>query len=141
MRAALERLGERAAPVPALTTGDPGDIPDGIVHDDVRDQLRRLADKWGSTPKFVLRCAVTVQVVKAWKDELEDTGPESGEMHYNVSTAPDDTSTMLEPGYAEEVADEPPSMRDEDADDDGGEGEPDETLVSERVLPKKPTKH
>ena len=114
MRAAIERLGERIAPAPAMMSGDPGDIPDGIVHDDVRDELRRLANKWRSTPRFVLRCAVTLQVVKTWKDELEHPGRESGEMHYNVSSAPDDTGTMFEPGYAEEVTEEPSTTDDDE---------------------------
>jgi hypothetical protein len=129
MRAAIERIGERIAPVPAMTTGDPGDIPDGIVHDDIRDQLRRLAEKWGATPSFVLQCAVTHQIVKAWKVEVDDTSRESGEVHLNVSAAQDDTSTMFEPGYAEEVSDEPTAAED------------DEEPVSDRPLPRKPVKH
>lgn len=133
LHASLERLKEQVAlvgaPTPSALTDD---IPDGIVHDDVRQQLRWLAHKWGVTPQMVLRCAVTFQVLKIWKDELEDTGPESGEVHLNVSTAVDDTGDMFRPGYAEEISEEPTAAEDDDEEDDP---------VSARPLPRKPTKH
>jgi len=137
LRAVLERLGERVSPVQAATTADGGEIPDGIVHDDVREQINALARKWGATPRFVLRCAVTFQVVRAWKDELQGERP-SGEVMLNVTSAVDDTSAMFEPGYAEEIDDEPPSMRgEEEEQDDDDEDAP----SSRRASPQKPTKH
>ena len=63
----------------------PAAIPDGLLREEVRAEINALARRWHTTPLFVLRAAVAVQLHQA----RQDADRESGEVfRLNVDAPP-----------------------------------------------------
>lgn len=52
----------------------PAVIPDGLLREDVRAEINALAQRWHTTPLFVLRAAVAVQLQQTRRESDRESG-------------------------------------------------------------------
>jgi hypothetical protein len=117
----------------------PAEIPPGLLPPELRKELYEVASKLNSRPVKLLQLAVALELQRT----REEGEPTSGV--FTGITIPesvvDDTATMFDEDYAEQVTEEPADMAGEDAATTAEpEGEAGERVTPTLLSKKPPTK-